>query len=53
MPFTLETGCACKAKELRFLEMPDNVFVHIPELTAVALINNKDHLFIFYTYIYS
>jgi len=41
-----KTGRTGKAKELRFLEMPNNILVHISELAAVAFVNDEDNLFV-------
>ena len=43
----LKTGRASKAEELRLLEMANDVLVHIPELTAVTLVDDEDNFLIF------
>ena len=39
-----ENGCPGKAKHIVLLEITDNGFVHITELTAVAFIKNNHDL---------
>ena len=43
----LKTRRSSKAKELCFLEMPHNIFVHIAELTSMAFVDDENDFFIF------
>ena len=38
----LKTRRSSKAKELCFLEMPHNIFVHIAELTSMAFVDDEN-----------
>ena len=40
-----ENRCSCKSKQMIFLEILHNRSVHIPKLTAVALIKNNNDMF--------